>query len=246
MIIFNDTTNRNGLIQLIERNLGLGNGRISGDTELLKDFTADINIAKQELFRIIFKSSGTWQLDDSTHTDYPIITTNLVQNQRDYSFLKDENDNLILDIYKVMVKNSSTGLYYELTPTDMQTDSDNESFYNGNTDTGEPTKYDKTGNGIFLDILPKENITNGLKIFINREGTYYTYTDTTKMTGVDGLCDEFLALQPTYRYAMRKGMQNAEQFKRDLDKLVNDIQIRYRDRKRDEVLRIIPEEVNYI
>ena len=127
-IQFNDTATRKGLIQLIERETGLGTGRISGDTELLKDFTADINIAFDNLLRIIFKYAGTWQYDDTNHTDYPFIKTNLISGQRDYSFFKDEQGNIILDIHKVMVKDDS-GLYREVKPVDMQSDKYATEFY---------------------------------------------------------------------------------------------------------------------
>lgn len=243
---FNDTTNKKGLIQLIERNLKLGDGRISSDTSLLKDFTADINLALDSLLRIIFKASGRWQFDDSNHTDYPTIMTKIFANQRDYSFVTDEQGNLILDIYKVMIKDPTTGFYNEIYPVDQQSDSDMSSFYSGEDVTGTPTRYDKTANGIFLDALPGYELENGLKIFINREGSYFVYTDTDKKPGVDSLCQEYLALEPTYRYAMRNKLDNREEFKRDLEQLVRDIKIRYRDRNRDEQLSISGEQINSI
>ena len=100
---FNDTTNNLGLIQLIERNCKL-EGKISSNTNLLKNFTADVNVAFDKLLMILFSSSGKWQFDDSNHTDYPIITTNLVAGQRDYSFTTDEQGNIILDIYAPSIR----------------------------------------------------------------------------------------------------------------------------------------------
>lgn len=232
-IQFNDTTTRNGLIQLIERNLKLGNGRISGDADLLKDFTADINLAVDSLLRIIFKASGKWQFDDSNHTDYPFITTAIVANQRDYAFTADEQGNIILDIYKVMIKDPTSTYYNEIYPVDQQSDEEMQSFYSGQNVTATPTRYDKTGNAIFLDALPGYNLAAGLKVFINREALYFTSADTTKKLGVDGLCQEYLALEPSYRYAMRNKLDNREEFKRDLAELIKDIKIRYRDRGRD-------------
>lgn len=243
-IQFNDTTTRNGLIQLIERNLKLGNGRISGDSDLLQDFTADINLAVDSLLRIIFKSSGKWQYDDSNHTDYPFIYTNIVANQRDYAFTTDQQGNVILDIYKVMIKDPDSLLYVEIDPVDQQSDLDMQGFYSEQNVTGTPSRYDKTGNGVFLDSLPGYNLNNGLKVFINREALYFTSADTTKKLGVDGLCQEYLALEPTYRYAMRNKLDNREEFKRDLAELIKDIKIRYRDRGRDDQDFISVEEIN--
>jgi hypothetical protein len=245
-IQFNDTANKHGLIQLIERNCLLGDGRISGDDLLLKETTSDINLALDSLLRIIFKSSGKWQYDDSTHPDYPIITTAVVANQRDYSFVTDEQGNVILDIYKVMIKDPVSGLYNEIDAVDQQSDEDMQSFYSEENITSTPTRYDKTGNGIFLDALPGYNLAKGIKIFINREALYFVYSDTTKKAGVDGLCQEYLALEPSYRYAMRHELKKTEQLKRDLAELIKDIKIRYRDRGRDGQDFISVEEVNSI
>lgn len=232
-IQFNDTATRKGLIQLIERETGLGTGRISGDTELLKDFTADINIAFDNLLRIIFKYAGTWQYDDTNHTDYPFIKTNLIAGQRDYSFFKDEQGNIILDIHKVMVKDDS-GLYREVKPVDMQSDKYATEFYDESGVTGDPSEYDKTGNGIIFDVIPSKNITDGIKIFINREPLYFTYSDTTKIAGVDGLCQEYLALEPSLRYAERKSLSNLQSLKERVNKLEKQIAGRYYERARDE------------
>ena len=75
--------------------------------------TADENLALDKVTGIIFTSSGRWQYDDTNHEDYPIITTNLTSGQRDYTFTTDEQGNLILDIYRVMVKNRD-GVFYEI------------------------------------------------------------------------------------------------------------------------------------
>lgn len=240
---FNDTVTRKGLIQIIEKETGLGTGRISGDTELLKDFTADINLAFDSLLRIIFKNSGTWQYDDSNHTDYPFIYTDLLINQRDYSFTTDEQGNIILDIFKVMVKDDS-GYYQEVLPVDMQSDQNVSEFYDEQNTTGVVSRYDKTGNGIIFDVLPQKTIANGIKIFINREPSYFVYTDTTKKAGVDGLCQEYLALEPSLRYAERKSLSNLPSLRARVDKLEKQISGRYYDRAKDEKKIIRPKIIN--
>ncbi|MCP3684626.1 MAG: hypothetical protein GY861_18320 [bacterium] len=199
----------------------------------------DINLALDEAMAIIFAAGGTWQYDDYNHTKYPIITTNLVATQRDYSFTTDEEGILILDIYKVMAKDSASGTFKKLTPVDMQTDPP-VTMTDGNDNTGIPTKYDKTATGIFLDLIPSYNSTGGLKIFINREGHKFASDDTTATAGIDGLCHDFLYLKPAYEFARDKGMSNAEQLYRDLIVSTKKIQERYGKRERDIVRRIIP------
>lgn len=209
------------------------------------DLTADENIALDRVMDLIFKSSGRWQFDDSNHTDYPFITTSLNASQRDYTFTTDEQGNLILDIYKVMVKDPN-GIYTEIEPVDQQSDDYMEGFWSGQNTTGIPTRYDKTANGIFLDAIPSYTSTNGLKIFINREGSYFTTSDTTKKPGFSGIFHEYIALYPSYLYAMRNSLPNKDSLKKDLDDMELKIQQHYRDRSKDETLVITSELVDYI
>lgn len=209
------------------------------------DLTADENIALDRVMDLIFKSSGRWQFDDSNHTDYPFITTSLNASQRDYTFTTDEQGNLILDIYKVMVKDPN-GIYTEIEPVDQQSDEYMEGFWSGQNTTGIPTRYDKTANGIFLDAIPSYTSANGLKIFINREGSYFTTSDTTKKPGFSGIFHEYIALYPSYLYAMRNSLPNKDSLKKDLDDMELKIQQHYRDRSKDETLVITSELVDYI
>ena len=44
---------------------------------------------------------------------------------------------------------------------------------------------------------------------INREASYFTYTDTTKKAGVPGVHHKWFYLKPAYEYASRKSLANA-------------------------------------
>ena len=240
---FNDTTSKQGIIQMIERRCKLGDAYISGNTARLKDWTAEVNATCDKAWALIFKASGKWQFDDSNHTDYPFITTNLVASQRDYTFTTDESGNLILDVYKVMCKDPQ-GVYQELYPIDQQSDESTQSFFDGRNEEGTPERYDKTANGILLDLIPDYSATAGLKVFINREGSYFTYTDTTKKPGFAGLFHKYLALEPSYRYACDNGLANKNDLKQELLETEQDIKKHYRDRSRDERFIIRPETVD--
>ena len=167
----------------------------------------DINMALDEAIDLAIRSCGTGTYDDSNHTDYPIITTNLVSGQRDYAYTLDGSSNLILDIYKVLVMNAS-GVYQEVPQVNMQLDRATESFTDGLNVTGQPTKYSRTGNGIFFDIIPNYSQTAGVKILVNREGSYFTVSDTTKKPGIDGRLHEWLVLSPACKFAQRNGLNN--------------------------------------
>lgn len=206
----------------------------------LADKTADINMALDSALSIIFKAGGTWQFDDSNHTDYPIITTNLVSGQRDYAFVTDEQGNLILDIYKVLIAQPD-GTFKEITPVDVQSDKDGVSgFFNGLDAQGTPNKYDKTANAIFLDSIPNYSITNGVKIYINRESTYFLTSDTTKKAGFAGTLHEYLALRPSYQYAYRNSLPNVALLQTEMLLMEKKIDEYYGKREKDVVKRLKP------
>jgi hypothetical protein len=237
-IQFNDTTAYKGSVQFFEKEVGFNRGDVSGNTDLLKEFAADYNLAFDELLRIGFKASGTWQLDDSNHADYPEIVTNIVSGQR---------GNLILDIHRVMVADSS-GIFRDIEPVDKETPNinnsvDTDGFIDGRSTTGAPLYYNKTSNGIFLDPIPNYNRTGGLKLLINREASYMAYTDTTKKPGVPGTLHAYLHLKPAMDYARRKSLAcydrlalEVDKYERENGKIAQVFNMRQRDVKK----RMIP------
>ena len=209
MAQFSDTSTYKGLIQLYEKETGFNRGDISSDTNKLKEVTADINVTLDEFTEIAIKASGMWQWDDSNQTDYPIIKTALTSGQRDYPFTTDGSGNIILEIYKVAILPSSTAtLYEEISPIDPQSDYNAIDLIAENTNGGSPYQYDKTANSIFLDPIPNYTVASGLKVYINREASYFISSDTTKKAGIPGIFHEYLALKPALKYAGRKKLAN--------------------------------------
>ena len=245
-LVFSDTQNYRGIVQMYEKECGFKRGDISGNTERLKEFTADVNEALDNFTALAIPASGTWEFDDSNHTDYPIITTNIVNGQRDYPFTEDETGNLILDIYKVVVYDS-LGNGRELEPLSMQTmDRNGEDryiadFYNGQNFEGVPTRYDKTANAIFLDYIPNYDRDDALKVYINREAAYFSYMNTTKKPGVPGLFHKYFYLKPARDYARRNDLASFNRLESEVLKLegipergvLGSIQMYFGKRERD-------------
>lgn len=243
-IQFNDTSTYKGLVQLYEKEVGFNRSDVSGNTDRLKEFTADVNIAWDDFLSIAFGPDGTWQLDDSNHTDYPFITTNLVSGQRDYTFTTDGSSNIILDIYRVMCKTSSSGSYQEIYPVDQNTpnylsNEDTTTFIDGQSTTGVPSRYDKVANGIQLDLIPSYNATSGLKMFINREPSYFAYTDTTKKPGCSGNLHKWFYIKPAHDFARRHTLAQLPRLEVEVAKLENVIKDSFRRRQRDTPKRLI-------
>lgn len=243
---FSDTSSPyDGILQQIELELGFEQGDITGNDKKLGQFTSLVNLAWDDYIRIAMNASGGWQFDDSNQTDFPIIKTNLVSAQQDYTFTTDGSGNLILDIYKVLVLTSTTGTeYQELTPIDAQSDQYND-IAQETSSSGVPMYYDKTANGLLLTPTPNYNATNGLKVFINREPLFFTTSDTTKKPGCPGNHHEYFVLRPAYTYARRNDMARSEKLLRDLTILEGKIEKDFTNRQRDVVPVMTPEPIIY-
>jgi hypothetical protein len=222
---FSNTTTKKGIIQLLESELGFNDGDISGNATKLKKFTADINVAFDDFLTIAINSAGTWQFDDDNFiTDFPVIKTNIVGTptpQRDYTFTTDGSGNLILDVHKVLILQSATATYYqEIYPIDeLETPYNDILAEDTNNTGGTPYRYGKLANGIFLDPKPNYNATNGLKVYINREASYFTATDTTKKPGVPGNLHKYFYLKPAADYARRNNLANVNRLEAEVVKM---------------------------
>lgn len=231
---FSDSTNKRGIVELIDANVNTDSTQYP-----LIQKTRDINLALDKALAIIFQVGGTWQFDDSNQSDYPIITTNIVAGQRDYSFTSDANNNLILDIHRVLVADEN-GNFRQVYPVDVSTNHAPNGFTDGLNVQGQPSSYDKLANAIFLDPIPNYNRAGGIKVYISREGSYFASTDTTKKPGIAGLFHEYLALRPSYQYAYRKGLANAGALEKEMLKMEDDMREYYKAREKDVQKKIVP------
>lgn len=177
-IPFSNTTTKGGIIQLCEFNCGLGDTGISGNSTLLKQFTALSNIAMSEVWHIIFASMSGWQYDDSNQTDLPQATQNLSVGVSKYAL-----PSAALSVNRVEVKDNS-GNFWKLQPLDLKEIGIGiDEFLE--TD-GMPRYYRLLGSTIELFPAPAAaNVTtsNGLKVYFDRGGVAFVSTDTTATPG---------------------------------------------------------------
>lgn len=247
--------NFTNIIKEIEAECGFNSGDISGDSILLADFTRKINMAHGELLDIGFKNSGRWELDDnsqyetdgSTEREYPIIYTNIVSGRSDYQFLTDEQGNLILDIYKVLILPSATAtIYQEIEPVDEES-SDNISIIDESNPAGVPSAYGKRSNAIFFNAQFNYNATRGIKLLINREGVEFQTTDTTKKPGVPGNLHYWYVFRPSQSYIRINGTNDAyTKVTNEVMKYERKIKETFSMRERDVRHIMGPKKINYI
>lgn len=206
---YNDTTNKNGIIQRIEDYTNLGDGVISGDSTLLKKFTAHVNETVHELTTDLMLLQDDFDWDDPYKTDYPIATTPLVADQRDYQF-----DNIsFLKLKRVDVSYDGTN-YYRATAFDSAAYMEgmgNDSLTDDKFSKSSP-KYDPKAFGFWL--YPRANATdvsNGgeIRIEFSRAFTEYSSSDTTKEPPIDRPFHDLIPLGAAMRWLVMKGDQKA-------------------------------------
>lgn len=237
---FNDTTNLNGLIQECETLVFGGNyGAISGNTNLLKTFTRLINNGLDEITVMLLGADGRWQYDDTNYSDYPIATTNLVDSQQDY----------VLDASHIKITGveilDSEGNYYPIEPIDEMDIQDRDmATTEFLEEAGMPRYYDIKSNSLFLYPKPSSTdvtTTNGLKVYFQREPSYFIYTDTTKKPGFASIFHDIPALFACAKYAKANSMtEKAREMDAMVARRLEDMQEFFRDRNVDDKLRITP------
>jgi len=196
---YNDSVNKNGLIQRYERHTLLGDGVVSGDSDLLKIATSDINETIFELTTELMLMQDSFDWDDPYKSDYPIATTPLVANQRDYqfdniSFLKLKRVDITYDGTNwVRAEAFDSAAYQDGFGNDTKVD---EQF------TSDAPKYDPKAFGFWL--YPRATaaqVANGAlaRIEFSRGHTEYVSTDTTKQPPIDRPFHDLIAIGAALR-----------------------------------------------
>ena len=192
---FSRTTTKDGLIQACEFWTNLGDAVISGDTTLLKIFTARINAAFDKVTPLLIRFGTYLRWDDANNGTPPSATFSIVLGTNAYTLALDAASLEVLNIASLSILPSATATQY--VPLEEMTldDPDAPRVLSPNTlDTGVPTKWLKQGNGIYFDRIPSYSATNGAKATIERPPSYFVSTDTTKEPGFPSPFHELLAL----------------------------------------------------
>ncbi len=240
-LVFSESTNNTGMYELFQ-----GLTKTNPTSYPIAKYTRDANNALAQFKMLSDRASGKWQNDDTNQTDYPIVKIDLISGQQDYPFTVDgstppsgfvQAGNQILDIYRVECANSS-GIYSELFPYDQS--SDRSSFVENRKISGQPTRYDKLANGIFLDSKPNFNyrVANegdaGLYIFVNRTPPYFTSAATTQKPGIPDFFHEYLVYRPAFLYCITNLPTLAPGYLNFLRTMEKDIELYFSGRDKDE------------
>ena len=201
---FSNSSLRSGIVEMARR---LTNSDVN--TYPIEDLTADINSVYSDYVSIILSSDTRWNWDDSNFTTFPIATTDIVNNQRDYQFTSS-----FLKILKVLVLQPGTTTFNELVEIDPQDSQSNWEAWASEVDDvgniGVPNSFDLIGDSIRLQPRPNYSLTGALKVMFQRYESEFVTTDTTKEPGFPNPFHRGLAFGAAHLFALSHNLPQVE------------------------------------
>ena len=155
----------------------LGDAGISGDAQLLKEFTAHVNQINSLVWHWIFMSYGGWEYDDSNQSDLPIATAGLTADQQTYAL-----PSTALTVRGIEIKDAS-GVWSEMHPVNEEQIRDLEAVAEFNNDSGIPKYYQLLGSTIKFFPPPNYTQASSLKVYFDRGSVAFASTDEAKTPG---------------------------------------------------------------
>ena len=167
---FNDTTTESGICQDIDFLVDTNTTNYP-----IADKTRNVNGWYHTVMGWIWKYCGDWDIDDSNHTDLPIATTTLKEDQDDYALPSG-----YMKIDRVEVKDAS-GLWTKLIPFDKsQVKIATDEFQKT---SGLPIYYDLFANSLRLYPASDTERAAALKLYFGRDIDEFVVADTTQTPG---------------------------------------------------------------
>lgn len=228
---YSDTTlATDGIIQREEALCLLGDGGISGNSTLLKQFTMYNNAAYLEVWAAELSVSGLSRPDDYNYTDYPDSSITLVASQADYTLPVAVSGGNLSSFLRLK------GVYYTLNGMRVYLDpmTDTDQLYDID---GVPDKYQLNGKSIFFNFRPSSSFltqVTAIHIEFARIPDAFLSTDTTQQAGFLATYHELIPLKASSTYLKPVNPQLSqlyandfyvmlEKFKRDVAKFDDNV-----------------------
>lgn len=240
-IPFSNTTDNNGIAEQARYKARVdstqwANYKIANSANDWHDFITGYAIGNDKRF----------QWDDTNHTKLPEGTTNLVANQSDYSFLTDEQGNSIITLTRIDMLANDGVTWVKLKEIDQADVSKEIGLRSLFATTAQPLYYDKIADNIIrLYPTPNTSITNGLRFYFQRTGSYFTASDTTKSPGVSPLLHKGYVIACAYDIAITLGLDCIATLKDQLNEEKQKVIQYFADRNQDIKKVMIPKRFNF-
>jgi|TARA_R100001530_G_scaffold1410_1_gene2544 hypothetical protein len=198
-MVFYDSVNKTGIVSDVFFLLfGTSDDR-TADYPLV-DIARNVNRHYDNVVTKILRADKRWEWDDTNKTDLPIAGIDLVASQEGYGVTAAT----FLKIKRIDAKDQD-GNAIPLRPFDLDQIphiGDNE-FLNT---AGTPRYYRIQGSSVFLYPKPSYASTGGLRVFYQRNVTYFTASSTDTVPGFAENFHRLLSLGAAYDYAIANGL----------------------------------------
>lgn len=204
---FSDTINNTGFVQQIR-----SMARVDASQWPTWNIANSLTNYKNKVAGYAIGADKRYRWDDTNHTELPEGKRDLSSGVTDYSFLTDEQGNIIITLIKVDIL---LGGYY--TPLQTVDDADIDDTF-GQV-SGVPSSYKKIADNVIrLDCAPTATITDGLRFTFQRSPVPFTATDTTETTGFAPILDRGFVIAGAYDIALTLGLENLQPLSVEMQK----------------------------
>jgi hypothetical protein len=201
---FNDTTNNAGICQDVWNLTG------TDSTSLTTSTIARIaNKVIRELALLAWQVSTNWKFDDSNQSTHSIATISLVDNQEDYAL-----PTTVFDIERaeiIDVNGNATKLIFL---PEKNVDIAISELYKTK---GKPVYYILRGQSIFLKPAPNTNMVSSLKLYLSRDISEFSASDTTKEPGFPSILHPIIPIMISLEVAGINGLPQLNYIKMKAD-----------------------------
>ena len=228
MQFYNTTDNENSLVHECWDLCDADNTSYPLDPTVTRRF----NIALERVIAWILEADGTWQWDDTNHSDLPIGTQTLVNSQSQYSF----NDKF-LEIEEVQIKDED-GNWHILQPIDQKEYSDSEPLSEAFKTDARPVYYDKVADDTIQLFPAPDNgtsvtLSSGLKIKYRRTADLFTTSDTDQVPGFPSPYHVILSYMAAIPYCMTYKKDRVVMYQNEIERLKQGLIKIYSRREQD-------------
>jgi hypothetical protein len=160
------------------------------------DLLVDLNDALSDVWVRIKAARGTLAMDDSNASTLPSYTFNLTSGTQQYKVTTDGTDEL-LSVYKVQVLDGTTWVDVPR----LTLDENNQDGLSTTETARIPTGYYDMYPYIVFKEIPSTSVTNGLRVWADREITYFALSGTTAKPGIPLIYHPLIAEKAAFKYA---------------------------------------------
>ena len=196
-MVFNGDANGNDIVTYM-------NELVQSDNNLwtVASKTRYANMVQHEIWHDIFESYNGWQFDSVAGS--PVSSQNLIAAQNTYTL---PVGSLTVVGVNYLDQNGTSCILNPITLEELQVRGITET--NWLSVNGAPGYYRLVGNNIIVYPTPSLSITNGLKVYFDRDGVTFVPSDTTATPGFASVYHEYTAIGACAKYAIANRLPHA-------------------------------------